>query len=176
MSPLVSRVVVRQLERPIVVMGVAGAGKSAVGAELARRLGRDFIEGDDHHPPENLDKMAAGLALTDEDRWPWLERLADLLERQQRAGRPAVLSCSALRRCYRDRLRRAMPVFFVHLVATAELLDARLAARADHFMPRSLLPSQLATLEPLEPDEPGVVLDASKPLPDVVDQALQALG
>ena len=156
--------------RHIIVMGVSGSGKTTVGRSLAKALGFEMIEGDDHHPPENVAKMAAGIALTDEDRGPWLETLAGLLADRHARGQGSVLSCSALRRPYRDVLRAAVPddeTFMVQLEADRDTLRSRMASRTGHYMPPDLLESQLATLEPLEPDEPGVILDATQ-LPEVV--------
>lgn len=141
----------------VVVMGVSGSGKSTVGWLLARRLGVAFVDADGLHPASNVAKMSVGEPLTDADRLPWLSAVAAEL-----AAAPggAVVACSALRRRYRDVLRDGAPgVAFVHLDGSREVLAARLAARLDHFMPASLLDSQLATLEPLGPDEAGVVLD-----------------
>lgn len=158
----------------LVVMGVSGTGKSTVGALLAARLGRPLIEGDDLHPPENKAKMHAGLPLTDEDRGPWLRAVRDAMDA---AGRPTVVACSALRRSYRDILRTADGrVRFLHLVAKPEDLAARMAARTHHFMPPSLLASQLATLEPLQPDEDGLTLELG-PTPEATTSALvSAIG
>lgn len=144
----------------IVVMGVAGCGKSTVARALQDRLGWSVAEGDDLHPAGNIAKMSAGIPLTDEDRWPWLDLIADWTARQDRAGNSTIVTCSALRRVYRDRLRAAPGrTIFVHLSGRPELLESRLAARTDHFMPPSLLPSQFATLEPLEDDEEGFSMD-----------------
>jgi gluconokinase len=147
----------------IVVCGVAGVGKSSVAAALADRLDAEAAEGDAFHPEANVAKMAAGTPLTDEDRWPWLRSIADWIGERERLGQDAVVTCSALRRRYRDVLRDGHPsVVFVQLTAPVTELRRRLATRAGHYMPASLLPSQLATLEPLEPDEPGFVLAADR--------------
>jgi gluconokinase len=159
-------------------MGVAGSGKTAVGQALAERLDFEFIEGDDHHPPENIEKMAAGIPLSDEDRWPWLRTLADLVAEQHQQGAGTVLACSALRRAYREVLRTSAPAeesFVIQLDADGATLRARIERRRGHYMPPSLLESQLATLEPLEPDESGVILDATQPEPEVVARALAAV-
>lgn len=166
-------------DRPhVVVMGVSGTGKSTVGEELARRHGRGFVEGDDYHPPANVAKMRAGRPLTDEDRWPWLEALAQRLD-VVAAGEPRlVVSCSALRRAYRDLLRRGRPdgaLFFLHLDAAESVLVRRMEGR-EHFMPSTLLRSQLDALEPLGPDEHGAVVDVDRPLPEVVSRSARALG
>jgi gluconokinase len=145
----------------IVVMGVAGAGKTSVGRLLAQRLGCSFIEGDEHHPPENVARMSRGRPLGDTDRWPWLDALGRALEAERVAGRDCVLACSALKRSYRERLRGdAADLFFVHLDAPYEELAERLRQRRGHYMPAELLESQLAALEPLEPDERGLVVEA----------------
>lgn len=161
----------------LVVMGVAGCGKSTVGRELATRLGWTLAEGDDFHPVSNIVKMSSGTPLTDDDRWPWLDSITAWTAERDRAGESTVVTCSALRRVYRDRLRRAPGrTLFVHLAGSQEQLAARLTARPGHFMPLSLLPSQLATLEPLEPDEAGVVLDIAASVPELVEQAIGRLG
>jgi len=161
----------------LVVMGVAGSGKTTVAQGIARRLGRTFAEADDFHPATNVAKMAAGTPLTDEDRAPWLAELAAWVTAQDRAGRDTVVTCSALRRTYRDVLRTAEgDVRFVHLAGDPALIGDRMAQRTDHFMPVALLPSQLATLEPLEDDEPGVVVPIGGTPDEVVDEALRALG
>ena len=130
-------------------MGVCGCGKSTVGQQLASARGVGFAEGDLFHPPENVARMAAGIALTDADRQGWLATLADHLAAARNAGQGLVLSCSALKRSYRDILRRGVPdVMFVHLAGTRELLAARVSDRPGHYMPASLLDSQLAILEP----------------------------
>jgi gluconokinase len=142
---------------PIVVMGVSGSGKSTVGVALAARLAVPFADADDLHPAANIAKMSAGQPLTDEDRWPWLDIVGGWLAEHPGGG---VMSCSALRRSYRDRLRDWCPgVRFVHLDGAAELIAARQAARAGHFMPPSLQASQQRALESLEPDEDGVRVD-----------------
>lgn len=159
----------------VVVMGVSGCGKTVVAEQLAKRLGLVFAEGDAHHPQANVDKMAAGQPLTDEDRQPWLEDLVRWTREQQAEGRSTALSCSALRRRYRDVLREADPeTFFVHLHAEFAVLADRMAHRA-HFMPVSLLESQFATLEPIEDDELGVLIDVAPPLDEVVTAAEAAV-
>lgn len=153
----------------LVVMGVSGTGKSTVGRLMAQRFGRPFIEGDDLHPPANIAKMHAGIPLTDQDRGPWLRAVRDAMDS---AGGSTVVACSALRRSYRDVLRTADGrVRFALLVVTPEELARRLATRTDHFMPPSLLASQLAALEPLGPDEDGVTLPA-EPTPEATTSAL----
>jgi gluconokinase len=160
----------------LVVMGVSGVGKTSVAAELVTRTGWVFVEGDDLHPEANRAKMAAGRPLDDEDRWPWLRRIAAWIGEQEAAGRSAVITCSALKRSYRDLLRDGHPsVRFVHLLAPRELVQARVDARRGHYMPPSLLESQLATLEPLQPDEPGIGVDTTGAPGEVAERALHAL-
>lgn len=157
----------------IVVMGVSGCGKTTVGALAAERLGVPYAEGDDFHPIENIEKMAAGIPLTDEDRAPWLDIVAGWLGEHQESG--GVAACSALRRTYRDRLRRGAPnTYFVHLAAGREELLRRMTGRLGHFMPTALLDSQLATLEKLQPDEAGITLDALEPPTVLVTEAVEA--
>ncbi len=159
-------------------MGVSGTGKSTVGHRVALALGTSLVEGDDRHPPANVRKMSAGTPLTDDDRWPWLRELARVLEERRATGEPTVLTFSALRRTYRDVLRGDAPAgatTFVHLHAPVEVLEARMAGR-EHFMPLALLPSQLATLEPLQLGEHGFVVDVSAPLEDVVAQVVRRLA
>jgi gluconokinase len=161
----------------IVVMGVSGCGKSTVGARLAQALGVDCVEGDDFHPPRNVALMAAGTALTDADRQGWLQALAAQLHAAQAAGRGLVLSCSALKRSYRELLRAPVPgLLFVHLQADADLLAARVATRAHRYMPASLLASQLATLEPPAADENALTVDAAEPVERIVQTVLQHLA
>ncbi|MEZ0448004.1 gluconokinase [Cellulomonas sp. ICMP 17802] len=155
----------------LVVMGVSGCGKSTVGALLAQRLGVAFLDADSLHPPANLAKMAGGVPLTDADRWPWLRLVGAALAAEPHG---AVVACSALRRPYRDLLREAAPdLRFVHLVGTRAQLAARMSSRDGHFMPVSLLDTQLATLEPLAPDEPGVELDCTLDPGSLVGAALR---
>ena len=145
-----------------VVMGVAGAGKSLIGADFARALGVDFVEGDAYHPPENVARMAAGVPLTDADRLGWLHALADRLGAAAEAGEGLVMACSALKRSYRDLLRARDPsVRFVFLDGPPALIAERLARRRGHYMPASLLESQLATLEPPAPDEGAWTCDVA---------------
>jgi gluconokinase len=158
-------------------MGVAGSGKTTLAGVLAQRLGWVSAEADDFHPQANVDRMASGIALTDEDRWPWLRTIRDWLTEQTRAGRGAVVTCSALKVAYRDVLREAEgTIRFVFLTAPAPLLADRLARRTDHFMPASLLPSQLATLEPLTPDEGGVTVVVDVPPEQIADRVIEHFG
>ena len=153
-------------------MGVSGSGKSTVGAALAHRLRVPFVDADTLHPAANVAKMAAGEPLDDDDRYPWLERVGEWL-----AAHPdgAVVSCSALKRKYRDQLRAHCPnVEFGHLSGSSELIASRLAARTGHFMPAALLRSQLDTLEPLGPDEAGMTVDISQGLDAIVDTLVKA--
>ncbi len=166
-------------ERPdhIVVMGVSGCGKSTVAADLARRTGRRFLEGDMLHPEANRRAMAAGIALTDADRAPWLAAIVAELDARHGAGERTALSCSALRRAYRDTLRGAAGrLLFIHLVVPPAELARRLAHRSGHFMPAGLLASQLAALEPLDADELGLALDATRPPADLVAAIRRAAG
>lgn len=159
------------MSHPIVVMGVSGSGKSTVGVALAARLGVPFEDGDDLHPQENVDKMARGEPLDDDDRWPWLERVGEWLAAHASGG---VVACSALKRRYRDQLRSHSPsVEFLHLEGSRELIEGRQAGRSGHFMPTSLLASQLDTLEPLGADERGVVVSVAASVEDVVERFLE---
>ncbi len=160
----------------IVVMGVSGSGKTTVARGIAETMHWLFAEGDDFHPPDNVAKMQRGVPLTDADRRPWLELLGAWLSEQASHGRSAVITCSALRRSYRDVLRQGRPqVRFCHVTAAPELIQDRVEHRAGHYMPPSLLPSQIATLEPLQPDEPGVVVDGGGAVDQVLSAALTAL-
>jgi gluconokinase len=131
----------------VIVMGVSGSGESTTGGALARTLGWPFVEGDDLHPPANVAKMAAGIPLTDDDRWPWLDRIVDELRALSKTSPDIVVACSALKQCYRDRLAPAGDVRFVHLHGDRETIAARLATRHHRYMPATLLDSQFATLE-----------------------------
>ena len=159
---------------PVVVMGVSGSGKTTVGAALARELGAEFLEGDRFHPPENIAKMSRGEPLDDADRWPWLDRLGSELAARGKEGRPVVLACSALKRAYRDRLRRSWPALcFVYLRGDFDLIHGRLAARHGHFMPTDLLQSQFAALE--EPKD-AVIVDISQSTEQIVSEIRQRLA
>lgn len=153
---------------PIVVMGVSGSGKSTVGAALAQRLRVPFADADDFHPAANIAKMTAGHPLDDDDRHPWLEAIGDWLA--QRCATGGVMSCSALKRSYREQLRRHCPdVQFLHLAGTFEVIGRRQASRPGHFMPASLLASQFATLEPLDADERGTTIDVDQSIDTIID-------
>lgn len=161
----------------VVVMGVAGCGKSTLGANLARALGWPFGEGDAFHPPANVEKMAARVPLTDADRRPWLEALARAIAGHEAAGQSSVVACSALKRAYRDILRNGAPrVRFLHMHGDFEVLAERLAGRKGHFFPADLLRSQFETLEPLGPDEDGLVVDVALPPEAQLRAALDGLG
>lgn len=158
-------------DRPIVVMGVSGVGKTTIGEELARRRGTTFVDADDLHGPANIAKMSAGIPLVDADRWPWL----DLVGAALISAPGVVVACSALRRIYRDRLRATAPdTVFVHLDAAPARVALQAESRAGHFMPPSLVQSQIDTLEPLGVDEVGVtvVVDAA---PDALVDRIQQL-
>ena len=154
-------------------MGVSGSGKSTVGPGLAERLKCPYLEGDEFHLPSSIDKMAAGIALDDEDRWPWLSRLASNINTLVDESGCVVATCSALKRKYRDRLRQQIggPVVFIHLVAETTILEERLSARDAHYMPASLLQSQLELLEPADNDEKALVLSNDTDVVDVVEAA-----
>lgn len=162
-------------QRPVlrvVIMGVSGCGKSSVGEGLAKRLGIPYRDGDDLHPPANVDKMRAGTPLTDDDRWPWLDRVAQVLATEA----PVIVGCSALRRAYRDRLRAGAggPVQFIHLTGSRDVIAGRMAARTGHYMPTSLLDSQFAALEPPAPDE-ALAIDIDQPLDTIISAAAKGL-
>ncbi len=156
-------------------MGVAGSGKSTVAALLADRLGWDLAEGDEMHPGANVEKMATGQPLDDQDRSPWLAQIAQWTREHVDAGRAGIVTCSALKACYRDALR-GPEVVFVHLTGSRDLIEQRLAARRGHYMPASLLESQLATLEPPTPDENAVTVNIGASASDEVAEILRLLG
>jgi gluconokinase len=158
----------------IVVMGVAGSGKTTVGQALAARLGVEYAEADAFHPQANIEKMSAGHPLTDEDRWPWLRALAGWIREHQETG--GVVSSSALKRKYRDVLRTGGDIWFLHLDGPRSLLAERMGGRSGHFMPLSLLDSQLADLEPLQTGERGLVADIAGTPEDIVRAALGTLA
>ncbi len=155
---------------PVVVMGVSGSGKSTVGAALAQRLRVPFADADDFHPEANIAKMTAGQPLDDDDRRPWLEAIGEWIAARGAGG---VMSCSALKRKYRDQLRRhCAEVEFLHLAGSPEVIGRRQASRPGHFMPAALLASQFDTLEPLESDERGITIDVDQDIDSIVESYL----
>ncbi len=166
------------LEKPlIVVMGVAGSGKTTIASGLAEKLGVPFVEGDSLHPLANVKKMAGGIPLTDEDRWPWLRAIGERMEVERLTGHGVVVSCSALKHVYRDCLRKEVhgKVHFILLDGSRELISDRMKKRKGHFMPPALLDSQFATLEKPTPDEHAVILDISQAIPALLNEAEQAV-
>ena len=160
----------------VVVMGVSGSGKTTVGTLVAHQLGVEFIDGDSLHPIENVQKMASGTPLTDDDRWPWLELVGEKLREYGDQKQGLVIACSALKRVYRERIRsRAHGALFLHLDGSLEVLTGRLEGRSGHFMPTSLLRSQLDTLEPLEMVEGGYKLNIDQPVESMVTEAVTKL-
>ena len=161
----------------VVVMGVSGSGKTTLAKGLSTVLGWEFAEGDAFRSEANVAKMHSGVPLTDADRWPWLEAIGAWISDKERRGESAVVTCSALRRAYRDLLRAGRPhVRFLHVTAGSDVIRDRMEHRPGHYMPPSLLPSQLATLEPLAADEPGVTITNEGSAAQVLDRALAALG
>jgi gluconokinase len=159
-------------------MGVSGSGKSSIGEEMAKELRLPFMEGDSLHPASNVEKMSKGIPLTDEDRMPWLDRIGEVMKASLAKGESIIVSCSALKRIYRDRLRSAAGgnLFFVYLEGSKELLTDRMGHRTGHFMPVSLLESQLATLE-VPTGEPGVVtVDIDDTVEDIAANAVKGLA
>jgi gluconokinase len=162
--------------RHLVVMGVSGVGKTTVADLLTQRLGYAFAEGDDFHPPANVEKMSSGVPLQDEDRLPWLRALAQWAHERHAAGECTVMTCSALKRMYRDVLREGAPnTVFVHLTGNPSLLLDRMAHR-QHFMPPDLLESQFHTLQPLADDESGIEVEVTLTPNEIVDKVVQELG
>jgi gluconokinase len=154
----------------LIVMGVSGSGKSTIAGNLAARLGWTFEDGDRFHPASNVAKMSAGHPLTDEDRWPWLQAIADEIDRISEAGGHLVIACSALKRAYRNVLVHGRDdVRMVYLDGTRELIAARLAARKDHFMPPALLDSQFKTLEPPGADENPITVSIDASVEAIID-------
>lgn len=161
----------------LVVMGVSGCGKTTVATAISKKFGWEFAEGDKLHPAANVAKMSAGHPLTDEDRWPWLDKIVEWIAEQDAQGKSTVTTCSALKRAYRDRLRKAPGrILFIHMVGSEELLAERMASRENHYMPPSLLPSQFATLEPLQNDERGFFLESELPLEEQVARVVRVIG
>ncbi len=168
-SPLLSE------HRLFVVMGVAGCGKSTVGAALADRIGAAYIDGDSLHPSANIRKMSAGTPLTDDDRAPWLDKVGEALAD---GGGKRIIGCSALKRTYRDRIRTSSgePTGFLHLTGARAVIEARMHLRTGHFMPASLLESQFSTLEPLWPDEVGCAIEIDRPVGEIVAELAASLA
>lgn len=161
----------------LVIMGVAGSGKTTLATLLQERLGWPYAEADEFHPQANIDKMSAGTPLDDEDRWPWLAAIRDWLTAQTDAGLSSIVTCSALKTTYRDVLRSAEGrVHFVHLTAAPDLLEQRMSGRSGHFMPPTLLPSQLQTLQPLTAEEDGITIVVDVPPDEVADRTIEAFG
>lgn len=161
----------------VVVMGVSGSGKTTIGRLLAEVLGAAFVDADDLHPVANRTKMRAGVPLTDDDRWPWLESVGAVIHAETQDGRSIVLACSALKRAYRERIAAAAEgVDFIHLTGTEDILATRMQERPGHFMPPALLTSQLETLEPLEPGEQGAVVENTRDPREVVAQIRDLLA
>jgi gluconokinase len=161
----------------LIVMGVSGSGKSTIADKLAERLHWSYEDGDKFHPASNVAKMSAGHPLTDEDRWPWLQAIADEIDRVCAAGQHAVIACSALKRAYRDILVHGRgDVRVIYLQGSQELIAERLAARKHHFMPPGLLDSQFKTLEPPTPGENPVTVSIDAPVEAIVDSIIRGLG
>lgn len=158
----------------LVVMGVSGSGKSTVGGMIAGAMGWDLQEGDDLHPQANIEKMATGHPLNDDDRWPWLDKIALWITQHTDAGQPGIVTCSALKRSYRDILR-GENVVFIHLAGSRDQIGQRLTARLDHYMPPSLLDSQISTLEPIDPDEQAIIIDVGGSPVEIVEEILRRL-
>jgi len=162
----------------VVVMGVAGSGKTTISRALARRLGGEFIEGDSFHPQSNIERMRSGQPLSDDDRSIWLTRLSREIARRKSAGgsAPTILSCSALKKSYRARLREAdRGLRLIYLTASQDLLRERLVRRQNHFMPPTLLANQLSTLEPPQEDESPIIVDISSSVDEIVDHVVRVL-
>lgn len=161
--------------RRMVLMGVSGSGKTAVGEALAERLGVRYLDGDDFHPAANVAKMSRGEPLTDADRWPWLTQIG---RRLAQAMSPTIIGCSALKRIYRTHIvhEAGAPVLFIHLAGSRAVIEARMKARKGHFMPPSQLANQFATLEPPGPDENAITIDIDQPLEAVIDDVVAKLG
>ena len=159
----------------IVVMGVAGCGKSTVVEAIKEQLGYTLAEGDDFHPQANIDKMSVGIPLTDADRWPWLDVINRWMIARESLGENTVVSSSALKRSYREALSKDLNVYFLFLSGPGELIRQRLSERKGHFMPPALLPSQFEILEPLSPDENGVKISIEGSADDVARRAVEAV-
>lgn len=175
--PALAQPRIRDGTTTIVVMGVSGCGKSTVMRLLSARLDWLAAEGDEFHSTANIEKMRSGHELNDADRWPWLEAIAGWIGEQETAGRNAIVTCSALKRAYRDLLRDGHPsVWFAHLVATRDVIAARMAQRPHHYMPASLLDAQFADLEPLDASEPGAIVPAVGSAAETTDALLARIG
>jgi gluconokinase len=173
---MTERAVVAGVAPVVLVMGVAGAGKSTLGARLAAELGWAFLDADDLHPAANIAKMTAGVPLTDADRAPWFAAIGDRIDRWAASGTPGVVASSALKRAYRDGLRDGRPqIELVYLDGERDLLATRLSMRTGHFMPPGLLDSQLATLEPPTGEEGAIPVDIARPLDGQIADVLAAL-
>ena len=160
----------------LVIMGVSGSGKTTISTLLSEHLGWIAAEADGFHPAANIAKMSSGTPLTDDDRWPWLDSIRNWMDTQAENGRSTIVTCSALKRVYRDVLVTAAgQVHFVHLNGSADVLRERMKTRSGHFMPPSLLPSQINTLEPLTEDEPGIVVDILHSPAELADEILNRL-
>lgn len=161
--------------RRIVVMGVAGCGKTTIGTALAERIGAEFHDGDRFHAEQSIRKMEAGTPLTDADRWPWLDRIGRFMTDHQG---DLIIGCSALKRAYRDRLRSAggEDILFLHLVGSKAVIAQRMRERPGHFMPPSLMDSQFDTLEPPGPDERAITLQIDHPVSELIDRAVALMG
>lgn len=170
--------VMQSEEKPlIVVMGVAGSGKTTLASQLAEKLGVPFVEGDSLHPAANVRKMSSGIPLTDEDRWPWLEAIGERMEVERSTGHGVVVACSALKRAYRDVLRAHAhgKIHFILLDGSRQLISDRMKQRKGHFMPPALLDSQFATLERPTQDEHAVILDISRKPAELVEEAVKSI-
>lgn len=163
--------------RVLIVMGVSGCGKSTVGQSLGDALGWEFRDGDAFHPASNVAKMKSGAPLTDDDRWPWLDAIARYIDAKREEDGHAIIACSALKRVYRDRLKGERgDVVFVHLAGSKELIEERMAARKNHFMPLGLLESQFATLEPPQADEGAIIVSVAGTPDQIVGDVLARAG
>lgn len=160
----------------LVLMGISGSGKTTLAEALAARLDRPYAEADEFHPAQNIEKMRSGTPLTDEDRWPWLRSIRAWMDAPEHAG-GTIVTCSALKRVYRDLLRQARGrVVFLHVTSEVAIITERMQHRAGHFMPAALVPSQLATLEVLDPGEDGVELPNSGSVDELVERALAVVA
>lgn len=161
----------------LIIMGVSGSGKTTIATALSERLGWVYAEADEFHSAENITRMSQGIALTDEDRAPWLESIARWISDKSAKGESTIVTCSALKRRYRDVLAGADgDVRFVHLLGDLEIIRSRMTTRIGHFMPESLLPSQVSTLEPLQEDEQGLIVENVGTPVDVTDSIMAGLG